>query len=105
MTRRPSSPLPDLSEDDLLRQRLQPLAEKILPKKMEPTPEVARPTKPKRQKTEFLLPEPVVLEIKTRAARRQISATTLLLEVLRDAGYPVTKEDFVDLRKLPRKAG
>jgi len=105
MSKRPNVPLPDLSDDEILKQRLQPLADKILPQKQERALEPIRPAKPKRQKVEFLLPEPVVLEIKTRAARRQISGTTLLLEVLRDAGYPVTEADFVDLRKLPRRAG
>jgi hypothetical protein len=33
------------------------------------------------------------------AAGRGQSAATRLLEVLRDAGYPVIPEDFVDLRK------
>ena len=26
-----------------------------------------------------------------------------VLEILRDAGYPVRDQDFIDLRKLPRK--
>jgi hypothetical protein len=101
MTKRPT-PLPDL-DDDELRQRLQPLADRVLPGKGNaPAPRTA---KPKRQGMEFMLPEAVALEIKTRAARRQISATTLMLEVLRDAGYPVVPADFVDLRKVPRKSG
>jgi len=76
-----------------------------LPQKQARALEPVRPVKPKRQKVEFLLPEPVVREIKTRAARRQISGTAPLLEVLRDAGYLVTEADFIDLRKLPWRAG
>ncbi|MFC7557602.1 hypothetical protein ACFQU7_43740 [Pseudoroseomonas wenyumeiae] len=53
---------------------------------------------------EFALPEAVALELKTRAARRNTSATTVLLEILRDAGYPVVPADFLDLRKVPRKS-
>jgi hypothetical protein len=53
---------------------------------------------------EFALPEAVAVELKTRAAKRQISATTLILEILRDAGFPVVAADFVDLRKMPRKS-
>jgi hypothetical protein len=102
MAKRPPTPLPDLNDDEL-RQRLQPLADRVLP--VAPTASPAKATKPKRQGMEFALPEAVALEIKTRAARRNISATTLLLEILRDAGYPVVPADFVDLRKVPRKVG
>ena len=59
--------------------------------------------KPPRKGIEFLLPETVVTEIKTRAAQRGVTATILLLELLRDAGYPVTGADFTDLRRLPRR--
>ena len=59
--------------------------------------------KPPRKGIEFLLPETVVTEIKTRAAQRGVTATTLLLELLRDAGYSVTEADFTDLRRLPRR--
>jgi hypothetical protein len=59
--------------------------------------------KPPRKGIEFLLPETVVTEIKTRAAQRGVTATILLLELLRDAGYPVTEADFTDLRRLPRR--
>ena len=59
--------------------------------------------KPPRKGLEFLLPETVVTEIKTRAAQRGVTATILLLELLRDAGYPVTEADFTDLRRLPRR--
>ncbi len=56
-----------------------------------------------RKGIEFLLPEPIVTEIKTRAAQRGVSATILLLGMLRDVGYPVLDEDFLDLRKTPRR--
>jgi hypothetical protein len=59
--------------------------------------------KPPRKGIEFLLPETVVTEIKTRAAQRGVTATILLLELLQDAGYPVTEADFTDLRRLPRR--
>jgi hypothetical protein len=66
-----------------------------------PTPAPA--ARPPRKGIEFLLPERVVGEIKMRAAQRGISATILLLELLRDAGYPVVEADFTDLRKAPRR--
>lgn len=102
MAKRPSTPLPDLNDDEL-RQRLQPLADRVLPPA--PAAPPAKASKPKRQGMEFALPEAVAIELKTQAARRQISATTLLLEILRDAGFPVVPADFVDLRKVSRKAG
>jgi hypothetical protein len=52
---------------------------------------------------EFLLPDRVVLALKADAAQRGVSASVRLLEILRDAGYPVFPEDFLDLRKLPRR--
>jgi hypothetical protein len=52
---------------------------------------------------EFLLPDRVVLALKADAAQRGVSASIRLLEILRDAGYPVFQEDFIDLRKLPRR--
>jgi len=53
---------------------------------------------PKRR-FEFLIPVRVGEALATDAAGRGQSAATRLLEVLRDAGYPVIPEDFVDLRK------
>ena len=72
----------------------------IVPPVPAPRPPAA---KPPRKGIEFLLPETVVTEIKTRAAQRGVTATILLLELLRDAGYPVTEADFTDLRRLPRR--
>jgi len=53
---------------------------------------------PKRR-FEFLIPVRVGDALAKDAAERGQSAATRLLEVLRDAGYPVIPEDFVDLRK------
>lgn len=53
---------------------------------------------PKRR-FEFLIPVRVGEALAKDAAGRGQSAATRLLEVLRDAGYPVIPEDFVDLRK------
>jgi hypothetical protein len=53
---------------------------------------------PKRR-FEFLIPVRVGEALAKDASKRGQSAATRLLEVLRDAGYPVIPEDFVDLRK------
>ncbi len=62
-----------------------------------------RPTRGPRRGVEFLLPEQVVVALKTEAAQRGTSMSVRVLEILRDAGYPVRDQDFIDLRKLPRK--
>ena len=62
-----------------------------------------RPTRGPRRGVEFLLPEQVVIALKTEAAQRGTSMSVRVLEILRDAGYPVCDQDFIDLRKLPRK--
>lgn len=117
MSRAPSPPLPDLDDQALIR-RLEPLKARVLPgaAAVPPPVHIAAPPPPAeltpprpvterrpRKGIEFLLPEPIVTEIKTRAAQRGVSATILLLEMLRDAGYPVLDEDFLDLRKAPRR--
>jgi hypothetical protein len=101
MAKRPLD-IPSLTDEDL-RQRLQPLADKVLPNKLPTHP--SPPKKSRRKGMEFMLPEAVCFELKMRAARNDISATTLMLQILRDAGFPVEPNDFIDLRKLPRKAG
>jgi hypothetical protein len=53
---------------------------------------------PKRR-YEYLIPERVGEALAADAARQKKSAAMRLLEILRDAGYPVIAEDFVDLRK------
>ncbi len=98
MARQPA-PLPDLSDEDIKR-RLEPLAAQVLPSR---GPTKAPAAKPPRKGIEFLLPEPVVTELKTRAAQRGITATTLIMELLQREGYPVTEADFTDLRKQPRR--
>jgi hypothetical protein len=59
---------------------------------------------PKRR-FEFLIPVRVGEALAQDAAGRGQSAATRLLEVLRDAGYPVIPEDFVDLRKEKGRGG
>jgi len=61
------------------------------------------PMRGPRRGVEFLLPEQVVIALKTEAAQRGTSMSVRVLEILRDAGYPVRDQDFIDLRKLPRK--
>ena len=53
---------------------------------------------PKRR-FEYLIPVRVGDALAADAAKRGQSAATRLLEVLRDAGYPVILEDFIDLWK------
>jgi hypothetical protein len=57
---------------------------------------------PKRR-FEYLIPIRVGDALAADAAAKGQSAATRLLEVLRDAGYPVKQEDFVDLRKERRR--
>jgi hypothetical protein len=117
---KPPMALPEIDDDELKR-RLAPLAAETLPPSQTrgegrapppaptgtlPAPAAAAlppPAKPPRKGIEFLLPAAVVTEIKTRAAQRGTSATLLLLELLEREGYPVTKADYVDLRRQPRR--
>ena len=105
MAKAPPS-LPDILDDDAaFKARMAPLAERILPQPIfqpPPPPPVLKTRKPPRKGIEFLLPEPVVTELKTRAAQRGVTATILLMELLQREGYPVTEADFTDLRKLRR---
>lgn len=104
-------PLPDLDlNDDELRRRLDPLSATLpagqargVAAPVVAAVRAAPLAKPPRRGIEFLLPDTVVTEIKTRAARRGVTATILLLELLREAGYPVVEADFTDLRKQPRR--
>jgi plasmid stability protein len=52
---------------------------------------------------EFLLPERVVAALRVEAAESGVSLSIKLLEILRNSGYPVIDEDFVDIRKLPKR--
>lgn len=56
---------------------------------------------PKRR-FEYLISIRVGDALAADAATKGQSAATRLLEILRDAGYPVKPEDFIDLRKEKR---
>ncbi len=64
--------------------------------------EIEQTRGPKRR-FEYLIPVRVGDALAADAAAKGQSAATRLLEVLRDAGYPVKQEDFVDLRKERRR--
>ena len=127
MSRKQLPDLPDLEEEDSAFQRkMRPLVEQALPKDRKPVSqerqtsgnpdrrisglvgaaqqlervEAARGAK---RRFEYLIPERVGRALATDAAARGVSATTRLLEILRDAGYPVIQEDLVDLRKMPKR--
>lgn len=127
MTKKPLPRLPDLEDDDAVFQRkIQPLIEKALPNdRKRGTPafrisgipsirsagiveaaQALQQIEAKRgskRRFEYLIPERVGYALAEDAAKRGVSATTRLLEVLRDSGYPVIPEDLVDLRKLPKR--
>lgn len=56
-----------------------------------------------RKGVEFLLPDRVIQALRFAAAQDGVTMSIKLLEVLRTAGYPVIDEDFVDLRRLPKR--
>jgi hypothetical protein len=56
-----------------------------------------------KKRFEYVIPERVGKALAADAANRGMSATTRLLEVLRDSGYPVIPEDLIDLRKIPKR--
>jgi hypothetical protein len=60
-------------------------------------------TRGPKRRFEYLIPQRVGEALAKDAARQGKSATVLLLEVLRDAGYPVIPEDLIDLRKERRR--
>jgi hypothetical protein len=64
--------------------------------------DIERTRGPKRR-FEYLIPVRVGDALAEDAARHGKSATVRLLEVLRDAGYPVIAEDLIDLRKQRRR--
>lgn len=126
MSKSAPSPLPDLDDAEYAA-KLRPLRDAVIPKDRTSGETDTRdksdateapksfPTKsrisvakhierieqlrgPKRR-FEFLIPVRVGEALANDAAGRGQSAATRLLEVLRDAGYPVISEDFVDLRK------
>jgi hypothetical protein len=60
-------------------------------------------TRGPKRRFEYLIPRRVGDALAKDAACQGKSATVLLLEVLRDAGYPVIPEDLIDLRKERRR--
>ena len=127
MTRKPKVALPDIEDDDdTFRNKMRPLVDRALPKdRNSGTPDIRNDkTQPRRssglvvaaqqqelveatrgvkRRFEYVIPERVGRALATDAVNRGVSATTRLLEVLRDAGYPVIPEDLIDLRKMPRR--
>jgi len=127
MSKKPMPSLPDLDDDDSAFQRkMRPLIEQALPKDRksgitdnrisgEPkyrsvghvgaaqAVERIETTRGAKKRFEYMIPERVGKALANDAASRGISATTRLLEVLRDSGYPVIPEDLIDLRKLPKR--
>src|SRR3954454_1528045 len=116
--------LPDLDDAEFAA-KLQPLANTVIPQSGRPNIRTSeRPTRsasksaeqrsrlsvaehmesiehqrgPKRR-FEYLIPVRVGEALAKDAAAQGKSAATRLLEILRDSGYPVIPEDFIDLRK------
>ena len=127
MTRKPVA-LPDLDDDADFRRKLSPLFNTALPDERKPAaPDSRNSIAPEprhnpgrvggaaeqqakieeargaKRRFEYLIPERVGKALAEDAAAQGKSATTRLLEVLRDAGYPVIQEDLVDLRKMPKR--
>ena len=127
MSKRTTPSLPDLDEDDsTFRRKMEPLVEQALPKDRKSRFPINRNTvtpstrhighvgaaqaverietmRGAKKRFEYMIPERVGKALAHDAASRGISATTRLLEILRDSGYPVIPEDLVDLRKLPKR--
>lgn len=125
MSKTISQPLPDLDDTEFAA-KLRPLGNAVLPKsrlsdvRLSGSPDdlglgsvdsrksrlsvaehiehIEKLRGPKRR-FEYLIPVRVGEALAADAAKRGQSAATRLLEVLRDSGYPVIPEDFVDLRK------
>lgn len=120
-----TSALPDLDDDEFAA-KLRPLSNSVLPKAGRTTSrktvytdkrvsgntgvrksrlsvaeriEAIEQTRGPKRQFEYLIPVRVGDALAADAADKGMSAATRLLEVLRDAGYPVKPEDFVDLRK------
>ena len=126
MRRKPSEPLPDLEDDAVFRAKMRPLLDHALPSDRKPgSPDIRiieetgkesrgrvqaaqeqeqiEARRGRKRRFEYLIPERVGRALADDANSRSVSATTRLLEVLRDAGYPVIPEDLVDLRKMPKR--
>jgi hypothetical protein len=65
--------------------------------------EEVRAARGPKKGVEFLLPERIVSALKVAAAKDGTSMTVKVLEALKTGGYPVADEDFIDLRKLPKR--
>jgi hypothetical protein len=118
MTRKPAQ-LPDLDEDADFRRTMSPLLKTVLPEERKPVFPDNRiiggrvgaaekqaqieATRGMKRRFEYLIPDRVGRALAEDAAAQGKSATTRLLEVLRDAGYPVIQEDLIDLRKMPKR--
>lgn len=127
MSKKPLPSLPDLDDDDsAFQKKMRPLVEQALPKDRKsghPDHQITgilenrrsgyvgaakaveriEITRGAKKRFEYMIPERVGKALAQDAASRGISATTRLLEVLRDSGYPVIPEDLIDLRKLPKR--
>ena len=127
MSKKPLPSLPDLDDDDsAFQKKMRPLVDQALPKDRKPgIPDNQRSGRPEKRhaghvdaakaverieitrgakkRFEYMIPERVGKALANDAASRGISATTRLLEILRDSGYPVIPEDLIDLRKLPKR--
>jgi hypothetical protein len=115
------APLPDMDDAEFTT-KLRPLGEAVIPKSgrqvnrisdnpdtrtsrlsaAERIEEIEQVRGPKRR-FEYLIPVRVGDALANDAISKGQSAATRLLEILRDAGYPVLPEDFVDLRKERRR--
>lgn len=127
MTRKPKVTLPDIEDDDdTFRSKMRPLVDKTVPNNRNSgIPDIRNyaktddhkpglvvaaqqqerieATRGVKRRFEYVIPERVGRALATDAASRGLSATSRLLEVLRDAGYPVIPEDLIDLRKMPKR--
>ncbi|MBE7181052.1 MAG: hypothetical protein INR71_07565, partial [Terriglobus roseus] len=116
MMRKPAPSLPDLDDEDAaFHQKMRPLVEQTLPKdRVTRNPDNRKVEEREKRKSglvgaaqqlerieaargmkkrfEYVIPERVGKALAVDAANRGVSATTRLLEVLRDAGYPVIQE-------------
>jgi len=124
--KKPAIRLPDIEDDAVFAARLQPLASKMLSNETDPrsvdNPDIRKPELPENRNTgtgrqavavrrdeieakrgpkkryEYVLPARVGDALAEDARRNGVSATAHLLQVLRNAGYPVIPEDLIDLR-------
>jgi hypothetical protein len=123
------APLPDMDDAEFTT-KLRPLGDAVLPKVGRQNNRISGHTEERREdntdkrisrlsaaeriegieqtrgpkrRFEYLIPVRVGDALAADAAAKGQSAATRLLEVLRDAGYPVKQEDFVDLRKERRR--